>query len=208
MSYAPTPGSVADRAVKALGYRAAPITTGQLADAVNCDSSSLSISLKAAVDHGLIVRDRRSPRVSFWSLGNGTPPEPRLERNPQPDDDPPIHRLVPASEAPPLARSMDFGTSMLLPWKPAASQVAEPEDPVTPPKGAQAAQAPVKPSGRASTTPKDGAGPQGFRCALWSNGILEIHRETVGGAADFILLAADEVRHLVRYLERMAESGA
>ena len=166
MSYAPTPGSVADRAVKALGYRAAPITTGELADAVNCDSSSLSICLKAAVNHGLIVRDRRSPRVSFWSLGNGTPPEPRLERSP------------------------------------------EPEDPVTPPKGAQAAQAPVKPSGRASTTPKDGAGPQGFRCALWSNGILEVRRETVGGAAELVLFSADEVRHLVRYLERMAESGA
>ena len=123
-----------------------------------------------------------------------------------PDDDAPVHRVVPASEAPPLAWFMDLDTSMLLPS--AASHAAEPENPDTPPKGAQAAQAPVKPSGRASTTPKDGAGPQGFRCALWSNGILEVRRETVGGAAELVLFSADEVRHLVRYLERMAESGA
>ena len=50
----------------------------------------------------------------------------------------------------------------------------------------------------------------GYRAA--PNGILEVRRETVGGAAELVLFSADEVRylvrHLVRYLERMAESGA
>ena len=43
-----------------------------------------------------------------------------------------------------------------------------------------------------------------FRVALWSDGTLQIERQAVGGALDLVLLCADEVRALVKYLERMA----
>ena len=44
------------------------------------------------------------------------------------------------------------------------------------------------------------AAPEGFRCALWSNGALQIER----GAATLALLSPDETRALVAYLERLA----
>jgi hypothetical protein len=44
------------------------------------------------------------------------------------------------------------------------------------------------------------AAPDGFRCALWSNGALQLER----GAATLALLTADETRALVAYLERLA----
>lgn len=34
--------------------------------------------------------------------------------------------------------------------------------------------------------------------------MLQIERDTVGGAADLVLFSADETRQLVRYLERLA----
>jgi hypothetical protein len=42
--------------------------------------------------------------------------------------------------------------------------------------------------------------PEGFRCALWSDGALQIVR----GAATLALLSPDETRALVAYLERLA----
>jgi hypothetical protein len=47
----------------------------------------------------------------------------------------------------------------------------------------------------------DAAPADGFRCALWSNGTLQIERSTVGGAAGLILLSRDETRALVAYLD-------
>jgi hypothetical protein len=40
----------------------------------------------------------------------------------------------------------------------------------------------------------------GFRLALWSNGVLQTERSTVGGAAELVLLSRDETRALVQYL--------
>ncbi len=48
------------------------------------------------------------------------------------------------------------------------------------------------------------AGPsaaRSMRCALWSNGVLQIERSTVGGAAEIVLLSPDETRQLVAYLQ-------
>ena len=223
MNYEPTPGSVAARVLAVLAERVEPITSGVLAEAANCDSASLGPNLEAAIKHGLIVRDRRSPRVSLWSLGKGIPVSNAAQQ--LQDDDPPVQRVVPAAAAQPLA----WKAPALPVWNGPRAEPGEveiparltagpitnadvdevscraPASPNTTPKGAQAAQAPVQTSGRGSTTPKNGAAPQGFRCALWSNGILEVHRETVGGAADFILFTADEVRQLVRYLRGCAE---
>jgi hypothetical protein len=36
--------------------------------------------------------------------------------------------------------------------------------------------------------------------ALWSNGVLQTERSTVGGAAELVLLSRDETRALVQYL--------
>lgn len=81
-----------------------------------------------------------------------------------------------------------------------------PPEPDTPPKGAEAAQAPVSPCGRDDATPNDGVVPQDtkrteFRCALWSSG--ELHIEIYPG--NFLLLTKDETRQLVGYLDRMRE---
>ena len=46
-----------------------------------------------------------------------------------------------------------------------------------------------------------------MRTALWSDGSLEIRRGTASRTVDLLILTADETRALVRYLERMAESG-
>lgn len=77
----------------------------------------------------------------------------------------------------------------------------------TPPKGAEAAQAPVPPCGRDVATPNNGDVSQGrasaFRCALWSDG--SFHIELYPG--NFMLLTKAETRQLVAYLERMAESS-
>lgn len=45
------------------------------------------------------------------------------------------------------------------------------------------------------------AAPEGFRCALWSNGTLQIERSTVAGAAELVLLSREETRQLVAYLD-------
>lgn len=53
--------------------------------------------------------------------------------------------------------------------------------------------------------PADAGPAEGFRCALWSNGVLQIERPyAVGGAAELVLLSPDETRQLVAYLERLA----
>ena len=78
----------------------------------------------------------------------------------------------------------------------------------TAPKGAEAAQAPAAPCGRDDATPNDGVvsqGPdEGFRCALWSNGMLEM-RPTDG---ELVLLNADDTRGLLRYVGDMLSARA
>ena len=52
------------------------------------------------------------------------------------------------------------------------------------------------------------AGPaRNMRCALWSNGVLQIERDTVGGAAELVLLTCEETRQLLEYLDRMREAA-
>lgn len=46
--------------------------------------------------------------------------------------------------------------------------------------------------------------PSMLRIELWSDGTLQIERDTVGGAADLVLFTPDETREIVRYLNRMA----
>lgn len=86
-----------------------------------------------------------------------------------------------------------------------------PPDQITPPKGAESAQAPADPCGRDDATPNDGAVPQGiqisleedgqddifsFSCALWSNGTFSIC-PSEGGT---LVLNKDDARELVRYV--------
>lgn len=79
-----------------------------------------------------------------------------------------------------------------------------PPEPDKPPKGAEAAQAPVPPCGRDVATPNNGDVSQGraseFRCALWSDG--QLHIEVYPG--NFLLLTKGETEQLVHYLDRMA----
>lgn len=76
-----------------------------------------------------------------------------------------------------------------------------PPGPDSPPNGAEAAQAPVSPQcGRDGATPNDGVVSQGkadpFRCALWSNGMLEI----LTTEGEIVLLNQDDTRRLMRYV--------
>lgn len=56
--------------------------------------------------------------------------------------------------------------------------------------------------------PADAGPADGFRCALWSNGVLQIERQTVGGAAELVLLSREETLALVAYLDAISLDGA
>jgi hypothetical protein len=73
----------------------------------------------------------------------------------------------------------------------------------TPPKGAEAACAPVAPCGRDVATPNNGGAPQGLRLALWSDGMLVVER---GGERHEY--TRSETTAIVAYLERLGEATA
>ena len=87
-------------------------------------------------------------------------------------------------------------------------QLLQPLEPDTPPKGAEAACAPIAPCGRDDATPNNGVVPQHtadgeFACALWTTGELDL----VLSDGSSVRLTKPETVRLVSYLERMAETA-
>lgn len=205
MSYAAKPGSVADRALAFLQSQppaGAEVSTSALADAIGATGEATATCLRPALDAGLVFARKKGGHIRsplFWSLVDHA-----AKKNGSTGE-----AFSPANGS----QKSDGG---------AASSPAAKAGSQTPPKGpnrdastgqSHGAKGSASPNGRGNNVaPARGAGPAflpaaaapGLRIALWSDGVLQIERDTVGGAADLVLFSADETRQLVRYLERLA----
>jgi hypothetical protein len=97
MSYSPQPGTIPARVIDCLKRLPAgeEMSTGALLDALGQPTSfGLQPCMQAARKAGLVqARKRPGSRLLYWSLGAGdAEPEGRSE----PDDDPPLRRVVKA----------------------------------------------------------------------------------------------------------------
>ena len=196
-AYVAKPGSIADRAIAFLQSQPAAgteISTSVLAEAVRVSGSSLPACLEAALKAGAIFVRKKGGHVRsplFWSLVDHSAKHAQTGE-----------AISPANGS----QKPDGGAPI-----PAAKAGRE-----TPPKGANraasagqshGAEGSASPAGRGNNVaPASGAAPafQSPRFALWSNGVLQIERDAVGGAAPIVLLSPDETRALVRYLDRMS----
>lgn len=205
IAYAPRPGTIPARAIAhmadwPLDRRIAPPV---LSATLEVEVMSLHSSLAPSIRHGVVVREKKEGRV-FFGRGSGVPIE-----DDEPDDQPPIRRTVPAKVG---------GVSLVdMPaWvAPPALTLAEPGAGLPPPdpddfgSEVEVYRPCAKTAHPTPTTPLPVvASPYkpptaGIRCALWSDGQLQVQR----GVAEVILFSAEETRHLVHYLERMAESA-
>ena len=109
MTYTPLPGSIADRAIGHICQlpKGTEIAAAPLAEAIECDPSSIPACLTSAVAAGILAL-RKHERLSYYSKGNGKPLAGKapLAAQDDPDDpvDPPItQRQVQANGAEPLA---------------------------------------------------------------------------------------------------------
>jgi len=187
-AYVPQPGTIAAR-VMAIIDTLAPdesIPNAALGERLEQPSNVILASLKAAERHGLIERCSEGGYAIRWRKGDGTPPANRYgdsDEAAEGDTAPPVQRVVKA----------EAGAVALL----MRGQLGAP-----PPVSGDfdelpANEVPPEPEAAPAVPPK------GMRVALWSDGSLQIQR----ACGDLIALTTEETRHLVRYLERMAESG-
>jgi hypothetical protein len=219
--WTPKPGSVADRAITYLQSQqagGAEVSSAALAEAIGAPLGSIVPCLQPALDAGLVhARQKgghaRSPK--FWSLvskieNRAWVPKPAGAHD---DDGKPIQRIVPAKGAPPLP--------IVPPLFPSATSStdmscsADNEPPLTaveqrvPESWTAGQRLPAREAPAEQANPARGVQlePRVMRTALWSAGSLEIRRGTASRTVDLLILTADETRALVRYLERMADSG-
>lgn len=80
MTYTPLPGSIADRAIGHICQlpKGTEIAAAPLAEAIECDRSSIPACLTAAVAAGILAV-RKHERLSYYSKGNGKPLHPPVE---------------------------------------------------------------------------------------------------------------------------------
>lgn len=95
MSYTPLSGTIPFRAIAHLNALApgAKIANGVLADALEVDPAILTNTLKTAVCHGAIKREKVDNRT-YWMRGDGKPPPPAEDYEP---DEPLKRRPKPAT---------------------------------------------------------------------------------------------------------------
>lgn len=153
MTYAPLPNTIPARAIEVLSRldKGASMSTAELAEEIGQPSGSMHAYLAAAVKAGRLVKAiRPGTRNVYWSLGDGTLPEPEAEDGPR-------VRVVSATPHPLFSDgsvTIDAHTGQV--------------------KGA----------------------PAPFRAAIWSDGSMEIHRDT----GERIALTAEETRALADYV--------
>lgn len=203
--YSPRPGSIAERAWQHLlhspGYRArAP----ELAAVADCETAYLHGSLQACVTNGFFTKETVD-RNSYYTLGpaalgldvaadadavaapaaapaadadddtDGTPTDP--------SDGQPTRRIVPASQAEPIALGTRAVASVFGWAAASAHKAALPE--------------------LAGDAGAAHAGPTGFRCGLYSDGTLVIE-----DGAERMVLPRHKTDALFEYLDRMAVETA
>jgi len=95
MSYSPQPGTIPDRVIACLKRLPAgeEMSTGALLDALGQPTSfGLQPCMQAARKAGVVqARKRPGSRLLYWSLGAG---DAEPESPSEPDDDPPLRRVV------------------------------------------------------------------------------------------------------------------
>lgn len=213
-TYTPQPGTIPARAVAFLQTLppGTEMQSGPLADALGVGISGFGSWLDYAVRNGAISCVKREGRL-YWSLGRGE--RARSESvDEEPDDAPPVQRTVKAQPGSisltdvPAWPGLDIDAGSALAPKIAplpASKASKGQRQraktatATPPACQDSNAKPV----RAITPYQRTAGPQTMRVALWSDGQLQIQR----GDFELILLAPEETKQLVHYLERMGESA-
>lgn len=179
-TYEPKPGSVAQRAIAHLETLApgAALSTGALAEAIGVAPALIGGSLESPLKAGVLLAHQRgghSKSPRFWALAMRTN---GMAAGPAPAADGSV-------VAKPRAAGHDV-EALSAPERPRARRSvseSKPAAPLTRPAAASSSE---------------------MRIALWSDGVLQIERPAVGGAAELVLLAPDETRALVRYLDRMA----
>jgi hypothetical protein len=229
MSYEPAPGSTAYRAIAHLQSLppGAELMTSALAEAIGSEGKNIVPPLEVALASGLIFKRQRDTHVRspmWWSLtDHGARPKVDIRQPAVPvasakdstaGDAQPFRgdeaAHVAQQESPgPVAASTPMNGR-----PPARNGHDEPEGaaaiaggPATAKETAQRGATSIEPHSVAKGAGDDAkpavgaAAPDGFRCALWSNGALQLER----GAATLAVLTADETRALVAYLERLAE---
>lgn len=97
MSYKPLAGTIPFRAIAHLNALAAgtKIANAVLADALEVDPNTLANTLKTAVHHGIVKREKIDGRT-HWMRGDGTPAPPAEDYEP----DEPLKRRQRPAEAP------------------------------------------------------------------------------------------------------------
>jgi hypothetical protein len=196
-TYTPGPGTLGARAIDALREQTEPVSNTMLAALIGAPASAIQAGLATVLANNLVRKEMRDGRI-FWSIGDGT-----------------------QAPAPRVATAFDLAPKLRT--QPPA------DEPDNPPEDAEAAQAPACDEGERAT-PNDGALPAGdvtdfvrqlagieggklvgfiqprpARFALWNDGALEIRRD----GAEPLVLAVDDTKRLLRYLERLAvEEGA
>jgi hypothetical protein len=203
-TYTPQPGTIPHRVIAWLRRQpvgeefAGPVIADKLDLA---ESGGLVACMAAAVRAGLVTsRKRPGERMLYWSLGDG-------KALPKPAEDEPDE---PLSKAP---TTLPDPSKWRLPFSPTATPSAAPQlEPELRAKRKAKAPRPDLAGYVAAIDerhpPDQAADEQGMRIALWSNGVLEVRRSTVGGAVELVLFSADETRQLLHYLECVALPGA
>lgn len=197
-TFTPKPGSVADRAIAYLQSQPAAgteVSSAALAEAIGAPLGSIVPCLQPALDAGLVhARQKgghaRSPK--FWSL---------------------VSKIEDRAWFPQWPAAMPARAAEQA--KPCAPAAADNEPPLTavehsvPQVWSGSQRLPALEAHAEQANPARGVQlePRVMRTALWSDGSLEIRRGTASRTVDLLILTADETRALVRYLERMAESG-
>jgi hypothetical protein len=105
--YTPMPGSVAAKCVGFLQQHAGQeMTCSEIAAAAGCIPGSVHGNLSSAVRSGLVRKSMRNGATHF--AADAPPPEPVATQQPEPvdphepDEAPPLQRVIPAAEAPGL----------------------------------------------------------------------------------------------------------
>lgn len=211
-TFTPKPGSVADRAIAYLQSQPAAgteVSSAALAEAIGAPLGSIVPCLQPALDAGLVhARQKgghaRSPK--FWSLAVS-----KIEDRawfPKPTGAKPARAARPAKTCAPVGADNEppltavehsvpdvWTGGQRLPAREAPAEQAHPPRVATESKPATA------------LTSAPPTLPTAIRTALWSDGSLEIRRCRDTRTIEVLILTADETRALVRYLERMADSG-
>ena len=220
MSYQPAVNSVAWRAIAHLESlpKGAEIMTSALGEAIGVEGRNLMACMEPALTHGKVFRRQRDTHVRspmWWSLtDHGARPKVDIRQPAVPvasakDSTAGDAQQFKGDEAAQVAHQESPGpVAASTPTNgrpPARNEHDEPEGaaaiaggPATTEETTQRGAA-HNGAGDDAKPAVGAAAPEGFRCALWSDGALQIER----GAATLALLSPDETRALVAYLERL-----